>query len=259
MKIQKRTLKRIPGKEIVAEFALGTFYSNSRLDPNDYYKILGFDPNTSIGMSTIRDHYRDLIKKYHPDGWEPNGELFEKVQIAYEVLGDAKSRMKYDTLEIGQEWPDRFVLEKLQRQTKNLETLNLINEMLQGVTKKKKSEDFFQKFQDLIQYNKMMQAEYKHVLPELNNTVMYYYEEEGMPDAETWEAMITSIRSGMWSLKIREGVKLGYTTQPTHIVKKSWGEVLMVDGIPSDSEELVKIYIYPEYRKSTNITVVSDV
>ena len=254
------TLKRIPGKEIVAEFSLGSFWSNTRLDPNGYYRTLGLDPNTSIGMSMIKDHYRDLIKRYHPDGWEPNAELFEKVQIAYEILGDKKTRTEYDNLEVGQEWPDKFVLKRVQEQTRNLETLKVIDDLLERVVSKKKkasTEDYVKKFRDIMMYNEMVAQSVSVV--EHDNEVMYYYEEEGLPDMTLWKSIIELVKQSMWSFRIREGVKIGYTVQPTHIVKKSWGEVLMINGDLSDLKQLVKCYLFPEHRESAHISVVNDV
>ena len=63
---------------------------------NDYYKILGLEPNAS--EAEIRKTYRKLSMKYHPDK-NNNTEatdIFHKVSNAYEVLSDKESRSKYD-------------------------------------------------------------------------------------------------------------------------------------------------------------------
>ncbi|MBC8587326.1 DnaJ C-terminal domain-containing protein [Paratissierella segnis] len=68
------------------------------MEYKDYYKILGIDKNAS--ESDIKKAYRKLAKKYHPD-LNPNNtkaqEKFKEINEAYEVLGDADKKKKYDT------------------------------------------------------------------------------------------------------------------------------------------------------------------
>ena len=63
----------------------------------DYYKTLGVDKGASA--AEIKKAYRKLAKKYHPD-MHPNDtaaqEKFKEINEAYEVLGDADKRKKYD-------------------------------------------------------------------------------------------------------------------------------------------------------------------
>lgn len=69
----------------------------------DYYKILGVDKNAS--EQEIKAAYRKLARKYHPDlnpGDKKAEEKFKEVNEAYEVLGDAAKRKKYD--ELGSNW-----------------------------------------------------------------------------------------------------------------------------------------------------------
>ena len=65
----------------------------------DYYKILGVDKNAD--EKTIKRAYRKLAQLYHPDK-NPNNkaseEKFKEINEAYEVLGDADKRSKYDQL-----------------------------------------------------------------------------------------------------------------------------------------------------------------
>jgi curved DNA-binding protein len=69
----------------------------------DYYETLGVSRGAK--EEEIKKSYRKLARKYHPD-LNPNNkqaeDKFKEVQEAYEVLGDAEKRGKYDQL--GQNW-----------------------------------------------------------------------------------------------------------------------------------------------------------
>lgn len=67
------------------------------MEYKDYYKILGVDKNAD--EKTIKNAYRKLAKKYHPDlnqGDNKSQEKFKEVNEAYEVLSDKDKRAKYD-------------------------------------------------------------------------------------------------------------------------------------------------------------------
>ena len=69
------------------------------MDYKDYYKILGVPPNAD--KKVIKQTYRQLAKKYHPDVNPGNAEAEEKfktINEAYQVLSDAEQRKKYDEL-----------------------------------------------------------------------------------------------------------------------------------------------------------------
>ena len=73
------------------------------MEYKDYYKILGVEKKAS--QDAIKKAYRKLAVKYHPDKNQGNKEAeekFKEIGEAYEVLGDAEKRKKYD--ELGANW-----------------------------------------------------------------------------------------------------------------------------------------------------------
>lgn len=63
----------------------------------DYYELLGVSRRAPV--KEIRQSYRKLARKYHPD-LNPNDksseEKFKQIQEAYDVLSDPKKRQMYD-------------------------------------------------------------------------------------------------------------------------------------------------------------------
>ncbi|MXY24623.1 MAG: DnaJ domain-containing protein [Acidobacteria bacterium] len=71
----------------------------------DYYKTLGVDRSAS--QDAIKRAFRKLARKYHPDVNQNDSEAerrFKAVNEAYEVLGNADTRKKYD--ELGANWKE---------------------------------------------------------------------------------------------------------------------------------------------------------
>lgn len=60
----------------------------------DYYKILGVEKNAS--QDDIKNAYRLLAKKYHPDKNQHTEEKFKEIVEAYETLSDPQKKELYD-------------------------------------------------------------------------------------------------------------------------------------------------------------------
>jgi molecular chaperone DnaJ len=63
----------------------------------DYYELLGVPRKASA--KDIRNAFRKLARKYHPDlnpGDKSAEEKFKQLQEAYDVLSDTKKRQMYD-------------------------------------------------------------------------------------------------------------------------------------------------------------------
>jgi curved DNA-binding protein len=69
------------------------------MDFRDYYKILGILPEAN--EKAIRQAFRQLARKFHPDvnpGNKEAEEKFKEINEAYQVLSDVAQRKKYDEL-----------------------------------------------------------------------------------------------------------------------------------------------------------------
>jgi len=80
----------------------------------DYYKTLGVDRKASA--AEIKSAFRKLARKFHPDV-NPNNKdaeaKFKQLNEAYQVIGDADKRKKYD--ELGADWEHGVSQEEMMR------------------------------------------------------------------------------------------------------------------------------------------------
>ena len=102
----------------------------------NYYKILGLK-NEKVTDDEIKNAYRHLAKKYHPDingGNESITEKFKEVNEAYQILGDATSRKKYDRIHFAYKFKDGFSFDNTRNK---VDTENGFSEMFNMVFGKK--------------------------------------------------------------------------------------------------------------------------
>ena len=81
----------------------------------DLYAVLGVPRSAS--EKEIREAFRKLARKYHPDvnpGNPEAEERFKEISAAHEVLSDQESRAKYDTY--GDNWRNADQIEEMMRQ-----------------------------------------------------------------------------------------------------------------------------------------------
>lgn len=73
---------------------------SENFDAKGYYEVLELTPNATVLQ--IKQQYYDRAKFWHPDHNEdPNAvEIFQKISVAYDILKDQKSRLRYDLLSL---------------------------------------------------------------------------------------------------------------------------------------------------------------
>ena len=69
-------------------------------DALEYYRILQVSSNADV--DTIKQAYRDLAKRWHPDynSTTEATDVFQKISVAYEVLENKQSRLIYDIMSL---------------------------------------------------------------------------------------------------------------------------------------------------------------
>lgn len=211
-----RVLRRVPGRELVANFSIVERDQPVKADPNGYYEILGLDPAKDHSSEEIKRAYWVRAKKYHPDGSSPDRDEFRRVQAAYLVLKDPDSRGRYDALDPAQRWLDEEIVAAI---IKNVlpkdDRKEIIHELVTALGEK-----------------------YGHgpvppPKPEFDSFAYYHYEGEDVPVRTIREAWAMLLIQEMWKRGLDGDVRLGFTTGEPHIVHKTWGDVLMMAGDPN--------------------------
>lgn len=107
----------------------------------DYYKVLGITKTAT--PKDIKNAYRKLARKYHPD-LHPNDKEakknFQQVNEANEVLSDPKKRAKYD--QYGNDWQHADEFENAKRNQK--QSANTRGQRSQGSQSETDFSDFFE-------------------------------------------------------------------------------------------------------------------
>lgn len=93
---------------------------NTGVDAKGYYKVLEVSPNATL--SQIKEQYYKMAKFWHPDRNEKENavEIFQKISVAYNLLKEQKSRLKYDLLSLvytEKDFPDMEALSVYKNQS----------------------------------------------------------------------------------------------------------------------------------------------
>ena len=64
------------------------------MNNENFYEVLGVTETAT--QDEIKKAYRKLAKENHPDAGG-NEEVFKKISVAYDTIGDEQKRQQYDT------------------------------------------------------------------------------------------------------------------------------------------------------------------
>lgn len=210
---------RVPGRPVIAEFSLSLPYQEKKADPNRYYQALGLSKNHNYSMNQIRTAFRVQVKKYHPDGSEPDPVKYEDITIAFAVLSDFETRRKYDNLEKTQLWLDARVTGEIIKQIQ--------------------PDQYEKVLQDIKQVLKADVPEEPLNWLEPEEFCYYHYEGETLPDPIIRDRWFLYFMQALWSKGHKgEEVKVGFSQESPHIVERVWGKVFFVSGNPNIAQVL---------------------
>jgi len=90
---------RLRNHNDLPSIASGANVMSSAQDPKGYYACLGLSPSASA--DEVKAAYRRLAKQLHPDVNQSSAAnvQFQKINEAYQILGEADSRSEYDSLQ----------------------------------------------------------------------------------------------------------------------------------------------------------------
>ena len=83
-------------------------YRSPKKDAMGFYALVGLCPSASD--EEVKSAFRRELRKYHPDGTEPDREKFEQIEKAYRTL--TEDRVAYDNLEEPPEEPEPLTQEE---------------------------------------------------------------------------------------------------------------------------------------------------
>lgn len=212
-----KTLRRSPGKEVIAQFALATRVSKPKTDPNGYYQILGLDPRQEWSQEDIKRAFRARAKVVHPDGSDPDARAYDKLSVAYAVLRDPEMRRRYDELQ------DRLWLDK-----------DVINEVVKRWAKARaEGKVKAEAITDVLREKLAAPAPTTPVARSFDTWAYYYYDDEDVPPRDVRETWVSVMMEAAWAQGITDVLHLGFTNREPHLVDRPWGTVMMVSGDPS--------------------------
>ena len=84
-------------------------FESKKNDALGYYSLVGLCPTASD--EEIKAAFRRELRKYHPDGSEPDREKFEQVEKAYRTL--TEDRVAYDSYEEPPEEPETMTPQEM--------------------------------------------------------------------------------------------------------------------------------------------------
>lgn len=201
-------LTRKPGAEIYASVGLANPWAETRIDPNGYYHRLGLSRNKPWLMSDIRAAYRQKSRELHPDNGGGDAVEFNRVTVAYSVLSDPKNRREYDELKDGAFWPDDEVI---------LKALKIVR---------------------VVPTSRVKQE--THLVEEAEEVVtnwMEYGYDDDPPNltAKERQVWIDLLIKAHWDMGYRhEVIRIGFCSISPHLVARSWGDIFMLSGTPSE-------------------------
>jgi len=109
----------------------------------DYYKVLGLDKSASA--KDVKNAYRKLARKYHPDLNPNNADAktnFQQINEANEVLSDPEKRKKYD--QYGKDWQHAEEFEKQKQQQSQAQSAGSYGGGFSGGQRGSDFSDFFE-------------------------------------------------------------------------------------------------------------------
>lgn len=228
--VKSPVLRRVPGLKITSNLAIALPWAERRDDPNGYYAVLALEINRPVSMLEIDMAFRQAVKRFHPDGREPNVRLFRLVKVAYDVLSDPEKRRAYDAMTFSEIWPDEEALLDLARQTL------AVMEQVEALKRQKLLEEATQKLSTKELEKQILgklQVSTDIISRERDELLFYFYQGEELPSAVQRRNWFDLLASDFWTFRHIIEMKIGFTSQLPHVLLTRWGKILFVSGEPN--------------------------